>query len=463
MDKKLEEKLQEFASEIRARDDFAVIHHYDADGITAGAIVAKALQRGGKKLKCRAIKQIYRETIEEIKGMGENYIFVDFGSGQLDDLKKEFGDNFFVLDHHQPVDVEHKFHISPFHFGIDGGNEISGAGMAYLFAKIFDPENKFLAPLAIVGAVGDMQDFSGKLRGMNAEILKEAVENGFMESGNDLRLYGRVSRPLTQFLMFSSNPIIPELTANEENCVKFLNGLGIELRQNGQWRSYIDLNAEEKKKLTSALIVHMHSHNVVEWKIKELIGEIYTLVKEDRKTPLSDAKEFATLLNSCGRHGMAEIGLAVAMGDRKGEYANALSLLVEHRKQLRAGIEMMKQRGLEEREEFYFFDAGNEIKDSIVGIVAGMLYGSGAIESGKPVIAFARHEDGSIKVSGRGTKDLVYKGLNLGMVFKEVCAELGEGSEGGGHKIAAGCKFPAERKEKFLELLDAGIKRQISS
>ena len=50
MDKKLEEKLQEFALEIRKRDDFAVIHHYDADGITAGAIVAKALQRAGKKI-----------------------------------------------------------------------------------------------------------------------------------------------------------------------------------------------------------------------------------------------------------------------------------------------------------------------------------------------------------------------------------------------------------------------------
>ncbi|MFH1586703.1 MAG: DHH family phosphoesterase [Candidatus Diapherotrites archaeon] len=463
MDIKLEEKLQEFASEIRARDDFAVIHHYDADGISAGAIVAKALQRDEKKLKCKAVKQLYSETFEEIKGLGENYIFVDFGSGQLEELKKEFGDNFFVLDHHQPVDVEHKFHINPFHFGIDGGNEISGAGMAYLFAKTYDSENKFLAPLAIVGAVGDMQDFSGKLRGMNAEILQEAVANGFMESGNDLRLYGRISRPLTQFLMFSSNPIIPELTADEEKCIKFLNRLGIELRQNEQWRSYIDLSAEEKKKLTSALIVHMHSHNVVEWKIKELIGEIYTLVKEDRKSPLSDAKEFATLMNSCGRHGMAEIGLAVAMGDRKEEYGKALSLLVEHRKQLREGIEMMKERGLEEMEAFYFFDAGEEIKDSIVGIVAGMLYGSGTIESSKPVIAFARHEDGSVKVSGRGTKELVYKGLNLGMAFKEVCAELGEGAQGGGHKIAAGCKFPAESKDKFLELLNTGIKRQITS
>ena len=122
-----QEKMQEIASSVRKNDDFVVIHHYDADGTSSGAILFQALEREGKKVQKMWIKQLYKETISEIKGKGKNYVFVDFGSGQLGYLKEEFGDNLYVFDHHQKSNVEHPNHFSPFDYGINGGNEISAS------------------------------------------------------------------------------------------------------------------------------------------------------------------------------------------------------------------------------------------------------------------------------------------------------------------------------------------------
>lgn len=459
--------LKKIAEEVRKRDDFVVVYHYDADGCSAGAIAIKALEREGKRVCPLPLKQLYKENIEEIKKMGKNFLFVDFGAGQLEHLIEAFGRDFFVLDHHQAAHregkaIEYEWHANPLLFGINGGSEISGAGVAFLFAKELSKKNTELAYLAVVGALGDMQDSHGALEGMNREILKTAEQGRQISTKTDLRLYGRISRPLVSYLMYSSNPIIPGLTAEQENCIAFLKENGIPLKRNGEeeWLSYEDLTQQEKKGLASALILHMHNCNVPEWKIRELIGEVYTLPNEERKSPLRDAKEFATLLNACGRHAEPETALAVCMGNREEKYREALALMKEHSAALRKGIEFIHSHGVEERRSFYFFDAGSEIQDSLVGIIAGMLYGS-IIQENKPIIALARNEDGTVKVSGRGTSYLVRRGLNLGHALKELEREV-EGMEGGGHRVAAGARVPEKKLEEFLKKLEEKLDMQLS-
>lgn len=302
------EAIEKMAQEVKKRDDFVVIHHHDADGCASGAIAIKALEREGKKVACLCLKQLYRENLLEIKALGKNYLFVDFGSGQMDYLKEEFKENFFVLDHHQPVlvngkIVEHKWHVNPLLFGINGGTELSGTGVAFFFALALNKKNTDLSALGVVGALGDMQDFnsSSALIGMNRKIIEIAVKEKLLEVKKDLRLYGRISRPLISFLMFSSNPIIPGITASEDNCKALLQELNIPLKDpfTEQWLSYEDLPQEKKQALTSALIMNLAEHETPEWKIKGLIGEVYTLLKEAPKSPLRDGKEFATLLNAC--------------------------------------------------------------------------------------------------------------------------------------------------------------------
>ena len=204
------EEIDKLVKKIRTLDEIVVVHHYDADGLTSGAIAIKALKREGKTVKHLCLKQVYKENLDEIKALGKNFLFVDFGSGQIDYLLELGEENLFILDHHQPVKINDeipklKYHINPLLFGIDGGKEISGAGVSFFFALALNQKNKDLVTLALIGAVGDMQDFSGKLIGLNRKLLDIGIETNLIEVKNDLRLYGRISRPLLSYLMFVSN------------------------------------------------------------------------------------------------------------------------------------------------------------------------------------------------------------------------------------------------------------------
>ena len=42
--------------------------------------------------------------------------------------------------------------------GLDGATDVSGSGVAYFVAKAMNQKNVDLAPVALVGALGDMQD-----------------------------------------------------------------------------------------------------------------------------------------------------------------------------------------------------------------------------------------------------------------------------------------------------------------
>jgi RecJ-like exonuclease len=461
--KALFERIDACAERLKKLDKAVVVTHHDCDGLTSGSIIVKALQREQIDVKTVTLKQLYSEDIVRLKNMHATLIFTDFGSSYIPTLKNEYGNEFYIIDHHQRGNGDHEGHMNPMEFGLDGGVEISSAGIAYYTAKALSKKNQELASIGVVGACGDMQDSrSNGLLGLNKQMVQEGVEAGVLNVKTDLRLYGRISRPLAQFLTFSTSPILPGLTANKEQCVKFLENLGLPLQDDsGKWRAYEDLAASEKKTLSTAILMHLYEHNTPEWKLNELIGEVYTLTHENAHSPLRDAKEYSTVLNACGRNGQSTIGFQVCLGDREDYYARAMGLLQEHRRNLAEGIQLMQSEGLHEYKNFYFFDAESKIKDSIVGIVAGMLYGSGGVRTDKPIVAFSRHEDGSIKVSARATSELVRNGVNLGAALKETCVALGKTAEGGGHRIAAGCRLEVEQAPDFLPLFDEKIGDQM--
>ncbi|MEM4598143.1 MAG: DHH family phosphoesterase [Candidatus Diapherotrites archaeon] len=446
------------AKNISSQKKIVIVHHHDADGIASASILAKAFQNLGKSFSTVAMKQLYKESINEImKHEQQNdclYTFVDFGASHIRDLEHFFGKSFVVIDHHQPKYPKSENFLNCWHFGLNGSTEACAASLSYLVADaLLGEKSEELASIAIIGALGDMQDSSGQLTGLNKAILDEAQKNGYIKVMRDLRLYGRFTRPLVQFIAYSTDPMIPGLTGNEDNVAKFLLENGFELKRNEKWLCYEDLSFEEKQKLVTALIIYMRSIDLPEWKITRLIGEVYTLLGEPFG-PLRDAKEYATLLNACGRNDCPEVGLELCLGDRGHFYGQALGILAEHRKNLREGLELMIEEGLQEARNFYYFNAGSRIKDSLVGVVAGMLYSSNIIPTEKPIVAFAEQSDGFLKVSARATQELIMKGLNLGLVMRACCEELGFGSEGGGHQVAAGAKIPKDKLNDFIWLLD---------
>ena len=175
------------------------------------------------------------------------------------------------------------------------------------------------------------------------------------------------------------------------------------------------------------------------------------------------ARQFSTLLNACGRYGMASVGMEVCLGDRLDAYSEAKRLQGSHRAKLVDGLRTVAAMGVAERRAIQYFHAHDKIPDTITGTVASMALQALEVDvdPGKPIIGLAnkRDEKGVVKVSGRGTRDLVEEGLDLAAAMKEAAASVG--GIGGGHDIAAGASIPEGREEEFLDALDAAIVQQV--
>ncbi len=452
----MKERAAQCAEEIKKHSSIHIVSHIDADGLTSAAIICTALDRMGIDYSARFVKQLDDTIIADLANQDHSLvIFTDLGSGMLDSIQSH-GINAIVSDHHQPRG-EMQNHLNPHLFGANGSYELSGSGTTYILASALG-DNRDLADLAIVGAMGDLQHMKkGYLTGINRLILEEGANSNVLKFEKDITLFGKQTRPVFKLLQFASDPYIPGLTGSEDACIEFLHKQGIRFSGDERWRRWIDFEQGEKQKVVSALVQYCLNAGLPPYKIERLIGEVYTLLKEGEGTEMRDASEYSTLLNATARYDHADIGLAVCMGDRGDAYEQARKLLAEHRKNLVEGLMFVKEQGLTKLTNLQYFDAGSSIRETIVGIIAGM---STSITSDRslPIIAFA-DTDGGVKVSARGTQDLIRKGLNLSEAMSKISAEVG--GAGGGHDIAAGATIPIVAKDEFIRKLDEMIGMQI--
>ena len=457
----LEKRAKEIASIIDKSKEVHVVTHIDADGITAGSIACKTLERLRKDFSIEFIKQIDEQTLDKIKNENHELVwFTDLGSSICNDsdgIKK------VVTDHHTcSDDADYNFHLNPHLFGVDGSYEISGAGATYLVSKTIDKKNMDLSPLAIVGACGDLQNKKlGKLSGINRSILDDGKKLGLIYSKLDISYFGRETRPVYKLLQYANNPIIPGISGRETSCINFLKEINIDMKDDDNWRKWIDLTKSERQKIISSISQILLSKGFGYNITKSIISEVYLLTKEVEGSEIHDAKEFATLLNSTARYGQYEVGLKVCLGDRDKWLNKARNLLRGHRANLVEGLQFAREEGIFQRDFLQFFHAKNGIRDTIVGIVANMLLNSEDTNNDLPIIGFAYKDSGEVKASARASQQLVDKGLNLSVAMKKAAKKLD--GIGGGHNIAAGATIPKGKEEEFLDYLEIEIKSQLSS
>jgi single-stranded-DNA-specific exonuclease len=465
------------ADRLREASSVLITSHIDADGLTSAAIAATALERAGIKTETTFENQLDEDALKRIAARDEETVlFTDFGSGQLDQIVEyEQADDFtpIIADHHQPTEADTEFHLNPLLEGIDGASELSGAGTAYILARALETEdgddqhtdNRDLATLAVVGAVGDRQLRDGELIGANRQIVAEGVEVGVLDERTDIAFYGKQTRPLPKLLEYADDVRIPGFTGDEAGAITFLSSLDsntdtdLDLRDGTTWQRWVDLPRVQQQQLMSAIVQHAIKRGVSHEAIDNLIGTSYLLSEESEGTELRDASEFSTLLNSTARYDRAKIGFAVCRSDRDIALHHARELRSNHKRRLSEGLELVKREGVTREEYVQWFDAGKRIRDTIVGIVAGMALGSEGISIERPIIAFATKNNAESaaeadekperKVSARGTNQLVQQGLNLAVVMNKA-AEAVDGG-GGGHDVAAGATIPAGRETSFVE------------
>lgn len=470
---------REAAAQLKSCGEVRVASHIDADGVAAAAIASSALARAGVKCEVEFFKKLDQTAIDSLRAKRSDALwFTDLGSGSLSKIE---GSRAVVSDHHVPEpapsnakrggqallsDFSSVVHVNPHLHGISGANDLSGAGSTFLVAAAMDPRNVDLANLAVLGAVGDLQDQkTRRLEGLNRVVLGVAESEGLVEAVRDIRYFGRETRPVHKMLEFSSDPFLPRITGNEEGALGFLLELGIELKEGDLWRTWADLTDPEKSTIVTALEDYLSSMRRRQETIDRLSGEVYFFPKEARRTPVRDAKEFATLLNACGRHGRAELGLRICSGDRGDALAEGMALLRDHRSALSRALTWAKGSGIVRMKNIQFFDAGDEIEDTIVGTVAGMLLGGEGADRTAPMVAFAESTEYAdapkVKASARGTQELVARGMDLSAAMRSSAEKVG--GVGGGHNIAAGATIPSDKRDEFLSLLDEAVGSQLTS
>ncbi len=454
---------------------FQVISHIDADGVSAAGIISKALARENARFSVRIIKRLSFNEIKALNLDCENkvYIFLDMGSGQFDNILQILGEKttVFVIDHHETTTHQESdtvLELNPHLHGLNGSSEISGAGVSYILAKSLNEKNIDLSPLALVGAVGDVQDkgFQRTFTGLNNDIiLRDAVNGDLVKVVKDILLFGSETRPVHLALKYTSDPFIEGLTGDEDKCIAFLTNLGIPLKKDGDWRSLSDLNQEEKVKLYSALVTYMLQIGYDTKIAEQLIGTKYIIKSEEEGSPLRDIREYAYMLNACSRLGYSGLAVSLCLGDRSKALLEVQNVINEYRQKISKYITWLNEPGRIKETEFLKIIHGEDvIDDRMIATIASIYSRVTAQSENKVLICFAYKSEGDgVKVSARGTDELVKKGLNLNQALKKAVSEMGlTENEAGGHDIAAGAEIPVGSEETFASYLNKIIRSQIS-
>jgi RecJ-like exonuclease len=455
-----------FTSHVEKGNYIRLVTHNDADGLSSGGILAACAHKMGARFKISSEKKLDDKLITRLVEENPDLIvFSDFGSGYLDVISESLKQDIIILDHHMPLDIEAEniIHVSPMLHDIDGAREVAASGVCYFFAKALDPTNVNLAALGLLGALGDQQDKGERksLIGLNTVIEKDATDNNLLNKHVGLIFYGYETRPIAKAIAYTTIPFIPGLSGNEGNCVAFLKEIGIEILDGGRLRALSDLTDDEKTTLFSKLSSHMVSSGCDSKVIHQLIGTIYTFKLEEQSTPLRSGREYGSLLNACGRMGKPGVGLSVCLGDRGDAMAEAQDTLADYRIAISQALDWVQMNDrVEEQEHIYIIRAEDKVNDTVIGVVSGILLSQGILKENKPIVASAYSDDDQLKISTRGTEELVEAGLHMGLVMQEA-AEPVEGG-GGGHDIAAGAYIPMNKEREFLENVNRLVAEKLS-
>jgi RecJ-like exonuclease len=469
MTKSLDESLSFFKDKIsdciKSKKSISVTTHIDCDGLTSGSIITKALIRAGANCTVRTSKEFSKNILESFKTDSRDFhVVTDLGGGFANELDKTLGDNWIVLDHHQISDEEkdNQNVINSWKYGIDGGVEICAGGMAYLASVALDERNTDLSAIAVVSALGDRQDQGERKSfiGKNFEIANVAKEQGLVDIDLDLLLVGRETRPLVDALAFTSQPFIEGLTWNRDTCLSLLNSSGINLKEEGRWRVPAELNEEEKRQVIEAITKFASGKNATEI-MSELIGYTYTFPREDSRSFLRDGREFATMLNSCGRINRSGVGMAVCMGDRNKILREAETILTDYRKMIREYMNILSNERwrISESETCVMVNGEDIVPETMTGTISSLIAGSPK-NSGKIVILRTKAEENTIKFSSR--KSFGCKSdINLSEIMRDGAKRFD--GIGGGHNAAAGAKITKDKLDDFLNYLEVNVVNVSSS
>src|SRR5215469_3971288 len=472
-DARLHEAVKPFCEKLRsAAEDgcsTCIVTHQDADSLIAASIICMTLLRLGAKCVIRVISETTAVVIEQMKSEAYDfYIICELGSGLGGELNEAFADKWIIIDHHEPLKEDlaedHGKHIlNAFKYGIDGRSEVSSGGLAFIIATQIEKRNWDLSPIALVSAISARQDQGDKRSfvGINSEIMKIAQSHGLISVNSDLTLNGRETKPLHEALASTPYPYIHGITWNIENAYSVIKNSGVEMKENGRWRVLAEIQQEEKDLILDAVVKFVAASSKYDTAnlVQSLEGNAYTLVEEDLRSQLRDAREFSTMLNACGSAGRGSVAVGICMGDRGVSLNEGEQIAKTHQTTLAKCISTIlaeKWRTIDDGRTI-FVNAENAITEDMLTSASYLLSGSPMCD--RMIFAWTTSRDGMHNFSCRKCDSCKSK-LNLSLIVRR-CAEA-VGGTGYGHAEAAVCKIPPDRLEVFVSnvkriILDSNV------
>ncbi len=427
---------------VRGHEYIHLYSHFDTDGITSAAIVAKALYREGKQFTVSIFPTLTELQMSVIENTPSECILVtDLGASYIPRFDAMDCD-VVVLDHHTvKEDAQRICYANPHKYGIDGMTSGCGASMALLFAITLNENNWDLSDLAITGIVGDRQHING-LSGINIFIFDNASKKGFVKTQpGSLIPVGS----LNSELVLCTDPYIIGVSGDIDGVDKLLKEADI-----GPGKSNSDLTPEENAKLSSLICLKLLKQGVTRDKLEECVRTRYFLPAWG-----TDAETLSSIVNACGRQELAGVGLATCLGDTAA-LEQAKRIDSESRQEVMNGVASIVNRNkVIQLEHIQWFDTS---ESGFTGMICGIVM-SYAGDPTKPVIGINCSEE-TAKVSSRGTFPLIDRGLNLAEAMDKGCAAVG--GEGGGHRIAAGGSFDSTKRDEFLAAVNRIVGEQLA-
>src|SRR5881397_3515727 len=223
--KELLDRVRKGVALVEGVSHVRILGHYDPDGTTSAAVLARAMTRAGKAFHASTSTVIDERLVARLKEeTNELVILSDMGSNQLDRVEG-LPCPTIVLDHHAPLrDSDKVVHVNPALFGIDGTREACGSTTTWLLTLALDDRNWDLACVAMAGAIGDMQHLGG-FAGLNAALFDEAVVRNVLSRERGLAL---ISAPVEEALARCVIPYFVGISGRPEGARKVLGDLKID-------------------------------------------------------------------------------------------------------------------------------------------------------------------------------------------------------------------------------------------
>ena len=424
--KRLDKAAEAIARSILHCESMRVISHNDADGITSAALICTALQRAGIPFQATLLNRLDDSALA---GLDRPVVFCDMGSGKPETISR-VKEDCFVLDHHRPVGSIDCMHLNPHLFGIDGAFELSAAGTVYSVVRHMG-DNSDLAGLALVGAMGDRQ----AMIGANRSILDEAVSSGAVEVRPGLKM--AEDGPVEEVFASCIEPLL-EYVGDRYAAAQFLQ----ELKISGHVES---LEKDDLARLSTAITLKLLMQG--SFAADSIVGEVIRL----RHEVVENSLEMVQLLNACGNRDLPGLGLQICLRDESA-LPEARRMATEYKDHILREIALLREKSRAMKNIRYLNMENGEAGAIVSGLGIRYLY------TDLPLITL-NHKDDMVKISGRGNRPLISRGLDLSVALRRAAGAVG--GVGGGHTIASGGSIPPGSEDRFLTILDEIVGEQL--